>query len=379
MSPFYGWDSAVPGTPGRLLRQEPLPAEHMLVNASGGIRILYSSTDGLDGNTPIAVSGAVYFPKRSKPQEGWPVIAWAHGTTGVADICAPSWSMRSQRDVDYLNAWLDQGYAIVATDYQGLGMPGGHPWLAVQPEAFSVLDSIRAAVNAFPDLAKSVVLVGQSQGAHAVLSASLLAAHYAPDINVKATVATGVPGISPFLPDSAAPKITTPPLSGRNGLGYHLLLMHASQVMVAGFNASANVTDRAQAALDTAGTRCLGDLVTVLRQGGLTVENATKVSLDDLLSRLARFVQYPSVRFSTPVFVGTGLMDADTVPEGQFNFASAACFAGSTVELHYYPGMDHGGAVNPSLVDSVPFVKAAFSGQTIRGNCSAIRPPPAAP
>jgi pimeloyl-ACP methyl ester carboxylesterase len=279
--------------------------------------------------------------------------------------------------MDYLNAWLDQGYAIVATDYQGLGMPGGHPWLGVQPEGYSVLDSIRAALNTFPELAKSVVLVGQSQGAHAVLSASLLAARYAPDLNVKATVATGVPGISPFLPDSAAPKIPTPALSSGNGLGYRLLLMHAAQVMDASFDASANVTERARAALVTAGTRCLGDLVPVLREGELTVENATKISLDDLLSKVARFVQYPSLRFSTPVFVGTGLLDTDTVPEGQFNFASAACYAGSAVELHYYPGMDHGGTVNPSLVDSLPFVMAAFSGQTIRGNCSAIRPPPA--
>jgi hypothetical protein len=230
--------------------------------------------------------------------------------------------------MDYLNAWLDQGHAIVATDYQGLGMPGGHPWLGVQPEGFSVLDSVRAAISAFPELAKSVILVGQSQGAHAVLSASLLAAWYSPDINLKATVATGVPGIPPFLPDSAAPQITTPKLTSGNAVGYQLLLALAAQQMLAGFDASAIVTDRAQAALGTAGTKCLGDLVPVLRQAELTGENAMKISLDDLLSKVTGFVQYPSLRFSTPVFVGAGLIDTDTVPEGQYNFASAACYAG---------------------------------------------------
>src|SRR4051794_3656476 len=30
-------------------------------------------------------------PKGDPPSGGWPVMAWAHGTTGMADICAPSW------------------------------------------------------------------------------------------------------------------------------------------------------------------------------------------------------------------------------------------------------------------------------------------------
>ena len=55
-----------------------------------------------------------------------------------------------ERDAAYLNAWLQQGYAIVATDYQGLGTPGPHPYLAVRPEAYSVLDSARAVLAAFP-------------------------------------------------------------------------------------------------------------------------------------------------------------------------------------------------------------------------------------
>jgi hypothetical protein len=70
--------------------------------------------------------------------------AWAHGTVGIADVCAPSWAGRSEPDITYLNHWLDQGYAVVASDYQGLGTPGGHPYLTTRPEAYSVLDSVRA-------------------------------------------------------------------------------------------------------------------------------------------------------------------------------------------------------------------------------------------
>ena len=199
VSAFYTWDRQVPATPGRLLRQEPLPEHLLLENASKGLRVLYTSTDGVGGKTPIAASGAVFVPKGPAPAGGWPIIAWAHGTTGVADVCAPSWAPRSKRDTDYLNAWLAQGYAVVAADYQGLGTPGGHPWMSGRSEGWSVLDGVRAALGAFPQLANTVVIVGQSQGAHAALSAALLAKAYAPAINVKSTVATGVPGPQSFV------------------------------------------------------------------------------------------------------------------------------------------------------------------------------------
>src|SRR5262249_39965868 len=157
-------------------------------------RILYSSTDGLTGRSPVAVSGALFLPRGTPPEGGWPLIAWAHGTVGVADVCAPSWNERSDRDATYLNHWLSQGYAVVAADYQGLGVPGGHPYLATRPEAYSVLDSIRA-VQAEPSykISPKVVLVGQSQGAGAAFATAGEAAMYAPELKILGTVATGTP------------------------------------------------------------------------------------------------------------------------------------------------------------------------------------------
>jgi hypothetical protein len=96
-SPFYAWSSDVP-SPGALLRSEPLPADLVLENASKSERILYSSTNGLDGKTRIAVSGALFWPKGDPPAGGWPLMAWAHGTVGAAPKCAPSFMGRSERD-----------------------------------------------------------------------------------------------------------------------------------------------------------------------------------------------------------------------------------------------------------------------------------------
>ena len=103
------------------------------------------------------------------------MLAWAHGTVGIADICAPSWQARSYRDVRYLNEWLSQGFAIVATDYQGLGTPGAHPYLKVRPEAYSVLDSVRAVLKDVAGLANKIVIIGQSQGGGAAFATAAFA------------------------------------------------------------------------------------------------------------------------------------------------------------------------------------------------------------
>lgn len=375
VSAFYVWDKMVPGTPGKLLRQEPLASNLMLANASKGLRVLYTSTNGLDNKTPITVSGAIYFPRGSAPSGGWEIIAWAHGTTGIADVCAPSWIPHSPRDNDYLNAWLAQGYAIVATDYQGLGTPGGHPWNTVRPEAYSVLDSVRAAVGAFPELSNSVVIVGQSQGGHAAMSASLLADEYAPGVRWKGTVGTGVPG-PPYIPETKAPQIPTPPRVGGDFAGFNLLNLLTYRIIDPSLKPSDYLADAARPAFEVAKTACNSDVQQAARQGHLTVENEFKKSLDAAAAKAAPYKQYPTPRFARPVFIGSGLADTTVFPESQYNLVMAACYAGSKIEAHYYPGKDHSGTVNASLVDSVPFVKKVFADQPIAGNCSRVQAPP---
>lgn len=98
-------------------------------------------------------------------------MVWAHGTVGVANHCAPSLNPRSDRDKQYLNTWLSLGYAVVAPDYAGLGSSGLHHYLNARGEAWSVLDSVRAALKQFP-LKNELILVGQSQGAHAAFASA---------------------------------------------------------------------------------------------------------------------------------------------------------------------------------------------------------------
>ena len=152
--------------------------------------VMYGST-GLNGE-PIVVSGMILAPADPPSGSGYPVVAWAHGTTGIADSCAPS---RAGSDrVAELAELAAAGYVVTATDYEGLGTAGTHPYIIGISEGRSVLDSIRA-VQHLPQAhaANETVVVGLSQGGHAALWAGQLAPAYAPELDIRGALAGSPP------------------------------------------------------------------------------------------------------------------------------------------------------------------------------------------
>jgi dipeptidyl aminopeptidase/acylaminoacyl peptidase len=136
-----------------------------LENARSTKLVLYTS------RTPqgklAAVSGSVAVPRGKPPKRGWPVITWAHGTTGVADVCAPTRDFLGTPNPTgetyinpELNAWLAAGYAVLRTDYQGLGTPGRHSFLVGKAEGRGVLDIVQAARELDPRIGKRYLIAG---------------------------------------------------------------------------------------------------------------------------------------------------------------------------------------------------------------------------
>lgn len=112
----------------------------------------------------------VMFPKTAKPANGWPVVVWSHGTTGVGDDCAPSNNPLNERFEILAKSLLEAGYVIVAPDYEGLGTPGIHPYLNLNSAANSAIYAIKAAHEKYgSNLSKSWMSIGQSQGGHSSL------------------------------------------------------------------------------------------------------------------------------------------------------------------------------------------------------------------
>ena len=363
---FYAWSGELDGQPGKILRQEPGTVD--LANAGQSVRILYISTDGLDGKRKVAVSGVLYVPKGVAPKDGWPLIAWAHGTVGVADVCAPSFGGRSERDLTYLNFWLQQGYAIVATDYQGLGVPGAHPYLATRPEAYSVLDSIRAAQSSSFGLSKKVVVVGQSQGGSAAFATAGYAPSYAPELDIRGTVATGVPYFSQEARAAMRAKRSRDAVDWR--LGYTFLLLSTVEQIDHSFSITDYVSDAALPVAIGASKTCLRQIARQTIDAKLTYNLSFKKDPAPMLNKAVELMGFPTLSIKGPVFLGTGGRDADVPPEVQLHLGADACANGTRIEQHVYPELDHSGAVNASTVDSVVFVRKTFAGEEIGGNCA---------
>ncbi|MGH8447222.1 MAG: lipase family protein [Solimonas sp.] len=377
VSALYRWTAAVPSQPGLMLRREAAPQEQVLARAASATRMLYSSTDGIDGKTPIVVSGVIYLPKGEPPAGGWPILGWAHGTVGVADVCAPSWTGPSAERAAYLNAWLEQGFAVVASDYQGLGTTGPHPYLLYRPEAYSILDSLRAALREYPGrLANRVILAGQSQGSGAALGAALLTPDYASDIRVLGTIATGL--VVDTSAPGTAPQVPLPPYADPDYVDAAfamLYLLGTGASLHPQLDADAYMSDAGRPLLKAARRSCFGDLMKLSKAADLSAAKMYRKSVAAIEADAARAQSFPTALIRTPVFTATGLADAMAGTAQQYNFISAMCTAGTPVEWHYYPGETHHSTVNLSLRDSLPFARRLLAGETIAGNCAELRPP----
>lgn len=189
-------DGAAADAPGTLRASSPMPRELWLDGAVDASRIEYVTT-GPHG--PSLCTGVVYLPEGPVPPGGWPVIAWAHGTVGDSDFDAPSRTGEHPDTASYTAGWLHRGYAVVATDYVGMGSPGVAPYLDGDAAAHAVIDSVRAAHQATDSLSDAWAVVGLSQGGQAAMFTASMADSYsaaagaAPQADFRGTVAIGVP------------------------------------------------------------------------------------------------------------------------------------------------------------------------------------------
>ncbi|MFK7915678.1 MAG: lipase family protein [Pseudomonadales bacterium] len=352
------------------MRSETLEQHQALPGAAHNLRLLYTSTDGIDGATPLVVSGALFLPPGQPPAGGWPLLLWSHGTVGIADICAPSWTGYVPFHQQHLRSWLESGYAIVASDYQGLGTPGPHPYMATRPEAYSNLDVIRAVQSADFPLSKSVVIAGQSQGAGAAVATAGYARDYAPDIDLRAVVATGMPYFSQqavIALRKARPRDVIDPK-----LGYTFLILTLLETIDPTFDAADYVQPQVLPVARSVAGVCNRDMRARIGKLGLTYNDAFKPAPELKVEKAYAHMGLPRLDLNVPVFVGTGLDDVDTPPRMQAHFVKQACAAGTRVTAFAYKGFDHLSVLNHSLQDSMPFVKRALSGDNVVGNCGAL-------
>lgn len=314
-------------------------------------------------------TGTVFIPRGRAPKGGWPVISWAHGTSGLHDSCAPSrvGPALPERDWKYLATWMRQGYAVVASDYAGLGTPGLHAYLDGRTTAYNVVDMVLAARN-FADrhlpkrqrLSRAWVTIGQSQGA----GASIYTARYAtafggPRLDYRGAVGTGTPAYIENYLLLLAPKV--PPVALPAGLTAYLSYIFAAlRYAHPELGIDGILTPKGRRYLSLAERQCVFDFEKSLK--GVNIGDyftRPPAALPGFARTLNAYMAMPESGFDRPFFMTHGRQDTDVPIPATLLYAEALKANRQPLTFKTY-ATDHSGTLSASLKDTVPFVRRLF-------------------
>ncbi|MBK5232960.1 MAG: alpha/beta fold hydrolase [Thermoleophilia bacterium] len=346
----------MPKQHGRLIWQRNATGVVSLKSASSTKTILYTSKT--PAGKMVTVSGTVSVPKGKAPQGGWPVITYGHGTTGIADKCAPSRNRANGPATSYIsytdpiqNSWLKAGYAVLRTDYQGLGTPGLHAFLIGKAEGRGVLDIVRAARDLNPKISKKYVIAGHSQGGHAALFAAGEAAKWVPELKLKGTVAFA-PASHMKEEASLLPALTSP--SSLTALA--AMIVKGADSVSTVIEPNALLSDPVLEFYPDTETECLSRLGQADNLGGIAPstlirEGADTGPLFDLLEE-----QNPDVKTDAPILLAQGTADTTTFQFLTDDLNDELVALGDDIDYNLYEGADHGGVLDAATDDVTTFL-----------------------
>ena len=316
-----------------------------LPSASKTILVLYRSLDP-KGN-PIAVSGTIDLPKGKEPKGGFKVISWAHGTVGAADVCAPSRNVAGGPADDYItftngrgDGWLKAGYAVVRTDYEGLGTPGPHRYLIGASEGRGVVEIMLAAHQLYPKLSKDYLIGGHSQGGQASVFAASLAPKLAPKLNLKG-VFSYAPASHLYEQGNAVSSLGDD-FKGLTALAVMILYSAARE---SGVDPSTLVTAEIAALLPKIEEVCSAqlqgdDIFGNIAPKDVLKPGATTASIDAALKAMN-----PNVKIKAPVLIAQGLGDTTVFPSFTEALVNELRTSGNKVTYETFRALTHSGVV----------------------------------
>lgn len=335
---FYDPPEVVPYEHGRLIREAEFTGQQP--PGASARRILYTTRDAL--GQPAVASALVIVPDE-RPPGARPVIAWNHGTTGVARGCAPSLrdASATRWAIPALDRAIDRGWIVVASDYSGQGAPGVFPYLIGRGEARSSLDAVLAA-RELDDVVLSTRTVawGHSQGGHAALWMSQIAEDYAPELEMLGTALLAPAGD----PLALAEELTS-------GEANALLSILISWVLVPyadtydDIDLARYIAPGAEPIVREMTQRCPsepGVIVSVATALGVAEDRPLYVgdlTAGPLGRRLAD--NTPTGPWEQPILIAWGDADEVIPPRLQHEFVDGLCAQGERVRWLEYRGYDH--------------------------------------
>ncbi|MGW0803188.1 lipase family protein [Nonomuraea sp. NPDC002799] len=337
--------------PGKLL-EVPVNAWHVLYNST-------SATGSLN-----TVSGTLLVPKNGYALGARPIIGYAVGTHGLGDQCAPSLSMREGREAELVlvSLFLLKGFAVAVTDYEGLGTPGQHTYMAGISQGHAVLDVIRAATRV-PGSGLSrqapVAVMGYSQGGSSAGWAAQLQPSYAPELRLRGVAAGGVPADL----HAVATHLDGGPdfgLGAAAGVGFDAAYPE--------LDLEADLNARGRALLADAADDCVGDLG---KLAGLSFADLSPIDLLNQPKWLARLGEnrLGAIAPRVPMFLYHARGDEIIPLSVGSTLRSQYCRAGVNVRWAALPAPDHvTGAIEGGPL-AIEWLTLRILGLPAFGNC----------
>ncbi|MGV0737563.1 lipase family protein [Mycobacterium syngnathidarum] len=311
-APAYAEPAA---TPGSLIDTRTLAPSQLLPGAGSGYNITYRTLDEYD--QPATADAQIYLPAGQPPPTGWPVVSWGKGTVGVGTQCSASAAHRANAPEpdamgmadSFLTGLLGHGQAIVTTDYIGLNGQGVHHYLNGLAEAHAMIDAVRAARTLTPTLATKWVASGHSQGGQGALVTNVVAPDYAPDLDLRGTVA--------FAPASNAEhllKRLSPRTPGLNALDNTTATLIYVLYSLRDARPDLDINDYLSATgrqwIDAAPTKCILDLRRSVDEEGVRPRDVFSQPLSqDIRQAIDDYMSVPTANQRQPILIIHGRAD----------------------------------------------------------------------
>ena len=367
---FYPPPADTSGAPGTVLRSEPsvfyLDPLKALRAPADVTRVMYTSANA---QGPTVVTGTILKPKAAWFGAGErPVVAYAVGTQGMADRCAPSKQLAAGTEYEgaFIKGLLARGYTVAVTDYEGLGTPGVHPYVDPRSLGRNVLDSVRAAQRLGIVTSTAPVLVsGYSEGGNAAAGALELASSYAPELKLKG----GYAGAVPADLSRVAPKLDGSPYAAFLGYAVAALDDAEPQLRIRDL-----LNERGQQFLDRVQDSCLIDGVasfaftqtSTLTKDGRPI--ADYLSRPDIAAALAER-RLGTVRPTVPSLVAHSALD-DVVDYAQDrDMARSWCSQGAKVRFQTLVTPTHVGGAVAGFPSAFAFLEGRVAGTPFVSTC----------
>ncbi|KAF0969133.1 MULTISPECIES: lipase family protein [Gordonia] len=340
-------DTRGPGqAPGAVHANRDLARARMVAGAVSGNDFTYWST-GADGKAHLS-SGVLMVPAGRAPAGGWPVVAWAHGSRGIADKCAPS-ERPIKDDTTELSRWLGRGYAVVSTDYAGVGTPGTPQYYDLEATARNIVDAVSASRDVSDNLSRSWAVVGEGQGAAAAITLARIAPQLQQrnSLNFKGAAATSIPAEFGALLANLGPSSASIP----SGLAADALYtLSAIRNARPGLDVDALLTDTGKKWMAKAANECITEFrkdVDGLAMGSLFAKPVS--GNKELTNLLTEATALPSRGFVKPVIMTQSLQDTSVVVPLSLKYLNEAR-ADRQVQSRTYLTLD--GAQSAKLSDN---------------------------